>query len=64
MTDRIEAADYKSIAVKLAAFCARLSGIDDVPPDVAAEGMKLTHEYKQIDTGRKLRNRYAKEQPE
>lgn len=36
----------RSIAVKLAAFCARLSGTDDVPPEVAKEGMRLAHEFK------------------
>ncbi len=40
----------RSIAVKMAAFCARLSGHDGVPKDVAAEGMKLAHEYKRIDS--------------
>ncbi len=42
--------NLQTISVKMAAFCARLSGYDGVPLDVAAEGMKLTHEYKRADT--------------
>lgn len=53
--------NLQTIAVKMAAFCARLSGYDGVPLDVADEGMKLTHEYKRIDSTHKLRGRYATE---
>jgi hypothetical protein len=44
-------AGYRSITLKLAAFCARLSGHDGVPHDVAREGMRLTHEFKAVECG-------------
>lgn len=40
---------YKSIAVKLAAFCCRLHGMDDVPEEVRKEAIKLAHEFKQVE---------------
>jgi hypothetical protein len=58
----IEDAEYlrnlQTVAVKMAAFCARLSGVDDMPERVSQEGMKLCHEYKRVDTDHKLRNKY------
>ncbi len=41
--------ELRSIAVKMAAFCARLKGYEGVPMDVADEGMALTHGYKRVD---------------
>lgn len=55
MTDRIEAADYKSIAVKLAAFCARLHGRSpadftrDEIFNIQGEAIKLAHEFKAVE---------------
>ena len=37
----------KSSGIKLAAFCARLSGYDDVPPKVREEAIKLANEFRQ-----------------
>ena len=53
--------ELQTVAVKMAAFCARLSGVDDVPPDIAKQGMNLAHEYKRVDSTHKMRGRYATE---
>ena len=55
---KLNDADYlrelQSIAVKMADFCARLSGHEGVPHEVAREAMRLAHEYKSIGEKRRL----------
>ena len=47
MTGKTEAMlKLRSITAKMAAFCVRLSVMDDVPERIAKEGMKLAHEHK------------------
>lgn len=48
-----EAVEYKSIAIKLAAFCCRLNGWDGVPEEVQSEAKVLVKGFK--DAERKIR---------
>lgn len=61
----IEAAAKQAIehiAVKLAAFCVRLAGIDGVPESVTTEGNRLAHEFKDVE--RKMKSAAASIQQE
>lgn len=47
--DRKREATYKSIAVKLAAFCCRLYHCEELSERMRKEGIGLAHEFKAID---------------
>jgi hypothetical protein len=47
--EQIERDRYKSIAVKLAAFCCRLYVREDIQESVAREAIKLAHEFKDVE---------------